>query len=112
MPFNESHAIPCSAISATAVDDMMGAFPVKLGEIEKVRTGIAAMLVPRIQRELEERFGVTQLHPTFPLPLIFIRGNQVRLNLPHLQIKSNKVPKHYSRMSIIFIKSHQVSFTP
>ena len=47
------------------------------GEIEAMREVVVGVVLVSIQKELEERFGVSNLRPTFPLPLILIRGNQV-----------------------------------
>ena len=67
----------CSDYSAVVFDDVIGSYSMTRGEIEAMREVVVGVVLVSIQKELEERFGVSNLRPTFPLPLILIRGNQV-----------------------------------
>ncbi len=67
-----------SVISATAVDDVIGVYSVNSTEVEELRTELWKTVLPRVRAEIMQKFSVSQLYPTFPLPVIFISGNQVR----------------------------------
>jgi hypothetical protein len=58
-------------------DDASGSYTVSPHELEAIRAVLRGGVLVRIQEEVETRFGVSSLHLTSPLPLIFIRGNEV-----------------------------------
>jgi hypothetical protein len=60
------------------VDDVIGVYSVTSTEVEELRSELWKTVLPRVRAEIIQKFSVSQLYPTFPLPVIFISGNQVR----------------------------------
>jgi hypothetical protein len=60
------------------VDDVIGVYSVTSTEAEELRTELWKTVLPRVRAEIMQKFSVPKLYPTFPIPVIFISGNQVR----------------------------------
>ncbi len=84
-----------SVISATAVDDVIGTYSVTSSEVEELRTELWKTVLPRIRAEIMKKFSVSQLYPTFPLPAIFISGNQVKFIMKQ---SPDKVPLNLTQV--------------